>query len=147
MTVKEFKDVYKDEIMYFDYATKERLTNMNEELLQELDIADIQYTITDHVVCKVFVDVGTKTLILREAIKTIVMYFYKKWVIVDDSTQQVYSNDVYYKSKGDLHYKERITDVSCSILNSVVTMIRTSGENETITFNIVSKKIDNKEND
>lgn len=73
MTVKEFKELFKGEIKFFDYATGdaigEEFKTEENERLQELEIASLEIgTRANSIFAKVFVDIDTKTLKMREAI-------------------------------------------------------------------------------
>lgn len=157
MTVKEFKELFKGEIKFFDYATGEAIgeefkTEKNEQL-QELEIARLELGIKTNSVrlaadtapfensvpfMKVFVDISTKTLKMREAIRTVVMSLYNTWYIRDNENHLLYSNDGYYKEgKGCYTYRANIRDLPINILNSIVTGIRTTCDGH-ITFNIIN---------
>lgn len=162
MTVKEFKELFKGDIKFFDYATGEAIgeefkTEKNEQL-QELEIARLELgiitesnrpayaTSPDHTTpfVKVFVDIDTKTLKMREAIRTVAMSLYNTWYVIDNKSKLLYSNDEYYKEgKGYLKYtytyRANIKDLPTKILNSIVTEIRTSCDGH-ITFNIINEE-------
>lgn len=157
MTVKELKELFKGEIKFFDYATGEAIgeefkTEKNEQL-QELEIANLELGIITNYVrpaynaelfensvpfMKVFVDISTKTLKMREAIRTVAMSLYNTWYIRDNKNKLLYSNDGYYKEgTGCYTYRANIRDLPTKILNSIVTGIRTTCDGH-ITFNIIN---------
>lgn len=151
MTVKEFKELFKGDIKFFDYATGEVIgeefkTEENERL-QELEIARLELEIKTNRTAtfensipfaKVFVDISTKTLKMREAIKTVVMSLYNTWYISDTKDNLLYTNDEYYANKiVSSVYIKKISDLPVKILNSIVTKIRTTCDGH-ITFNIIN---------
>lgn len=152
MTVKEFKELFKGEIKFFDYATGdaigEEFKTEENERLQELEIAGIKLGIKSinitpedysYVpIMKVFVDV-TKTLKMREAIRTIEMSQYNTWYIKDIKDNLLYSNDEYVKGYADPRYIAKIKDLPVKVLNSIVTKIRTTCDGH-ITFNIIDEE-------
>lgn len=157
MTVKEFKELFlfKGEIEFFDYATGnaigEEFKTEENERLQELEIAGIelgiksinitpeQSLIDSYVpIMKVFVDV-TKTLKMREAIRTIEMSQYNTWYIKDIEDNLLYSNDEYVEGYADPRYIAKIKDLPVKVLNSIVTKIRTTCDGH-ITFNIIDEE-------
>ena len=157
MTVKEFKELFlfKGEIKFFDYATGdaigEEFKTEENERLQELEIAGIelgiksiditpaQSLIDSYVpIMKVFVDV-TKTLKMREAIKTIEMSQYNAWYVRDTKDSLLYSNDEYIKDNGYTTYRAKLRDLPIKALNSIVTKIRTTCDGH-ITFNIIDEE-------
>ena len=157
MTVKEFKELFKGDIKFFDYATGETIgeefkTEKNEQL-QELEIARLELgiitesnrpayaTSPDHTTpfVKVFVDIDTKTLKLREAIRTIEMSLYNTWYVRDTEDNLLYSNDEYFKGDADPRYRAKIRDLPINALNSIVTKIRTGCDGH-ITFNIINEE-------
>lgn len=160
MTVKEFKEIFKGDIKFFDYATGEAIgeefkTEKNERL-QELEIVDIELDIKTNSIkldklyensmpfVKVFVDIDTKTLKMREAIRTVVMSLYNTWYVSDTEDNLLYSNGEYYKGDADPRYIANIKDLPVKILNSLVTKIRTAFDRDTsewsITFNIINEE-------
>lgn len=156
MTVKEFRELFKGDIKFFDYATGEAIgeefkTEENERL-QELEIASMELGLKDNpnirreylTFMKVFVDISTKTLKMREAIKTIEMTLYNTWYIRDTEGNLLYSNDEYVKDNGGSVYRANIKDLPVKILNSLVTQIRTAFHKDTsewsITFNIINEE-------
>ena len=156
MTVKEFKEIFKGDIKFFDYATGEAIgeefkTEENERL-QELEIVDIELDIKTNSIkldklyensmpfVKVFVDIDTKTLKMREAIRTIEMSQYNAWYIRDIEDNLLYTNTEYFnKDNAGLVYKAEIRDLPIKILNSIVTKIRTTCDGH-ITFNIINEE-------
>lgn len=152
MTVKEFKELFKGDIKFFDYATGEAIgeefkTEENEPL-QELEIANIEIGTKANstsikpeysTYAKVFVDIDTKTLKMREAIRTVVMSLYNTWYVRDTEDNLLYSNDEYVKDNGGSAYRANIKDLPVKILNSLVTKIRTAC-NGHITFNIINEE-------
>jgi hypothetical protein len=160
MTVKEFKEIFKGDIKFFDYATGkaigEEFKTEENKRLQELEIADIELGIKTNSIkldklyensipfVKVFVDIGTKTLKMREAIRTVAMSLYNTWYIRDTEDNLLYSNDEYVKGDADPRYMVNIKDLPIKILNSLVTKIRTAFHKDTsewsITFNIINEE-------
>ena len=155
MTVKEFKELFKGEIKFFDCATgkaigEEFKTEENEQL-QELEITDMELGIKTNSVkldelyensipfVKVFVDIDTKTLKMREAIKTIEMSRYNAWYIRDIEDNLLYTNTEYFKDNEVSVYRKEIRDLPIKILNSIVTKIRTASDGH-ITFNIINEE-------
>lgn len=155
MTVKEFKELFlfKGEIKFFDYATGDAIgeefkTEEENERLQELEIAGIELGIKsinitpqDYSyipIMKVFVDV-TKTLKMREAIRTIEMSQYNAWYVRDIEDNLLYSNDEYVKGDADPRYRANIKDLPINALNFIVTKIRTTCDGH-ITFNIINEE-------
>jgi len=154
MTVKEFKELFlfKGEIKFFDYATGdaigEEFKTEENERLQELEIAGIELGIKSinitpqdysYVpIMKIFVDV-TKTLKMREAIRTIEMSQYNTWYIKDVEDNLLYSNDEYVKGYADPRYRAKLRDLPIKVLNSIVTKIRTTCDGH-ITFNIIDEE-------
>ena len=157
MTVKEFKELFlfKGEIEFFDYATGnaigEEFKTEENKRLQELEIAGIelgikvinitpeQSLIDSYVpIMKVFVDV-TKTLKMREAIRTIEMSLYNTWYVRDTEDNLLYSNDEYFKGDADPRYRAKIRDLPINALNSIVTKIRTGCDGHII-FNIINEE-------
>ena len=155
MTVKEFKELFKGEIKFFDCATgkaigEEFKTEENEQL-QELEITDMELGIKTNSVkldelyensipfVKVFVDIDTKTLKMREAIKTIEMSRYNAWYIRDTENNLLYSNDECVKGDADPRYIAKIKKLPVKILNSIVTKIKTTYDGH-ITFNIINEE-------
>lgn len=156
MTVKEFKELFKGEIKFFDYTTGEAIgeefkTDENKQL-QELEIASMELGLKDNpnikreylTFMKVFVDISTKTLKMREAIKTIEMSIYNTWYVRDTEENLLYSNDECYKGEGDPRYIAKIKDLPVKILNSIVTRIRTAWDSR-ITFNIINEEEEDEE--
>lgn len=148
MTVKEFKEIFKGDIKFFDYATGkvigEEFKTEENEPLQELEIANIE--IGTKANCTsiepgystyaiVFVDIDTKTLKMREAIRTIEMSQYNDWYIRDIEDNLLYSNDEYYV-QGDPRYRVNIKDLPINVLNSIVTKIRTAFDIDTFEWAI-----------
>jgi hypothetical protein len=155
MTVKEFKELFKGDIKFFDYATgtaigEEFKTEENKQL-QELEITNIELGIKNNSIkldtlyenpipfAKVFVDIDTKTLKMREAIKTIEMSRYNAWYIRDIEDNLLYTNTEYFKDNEVSVYRKEIRDLPIKILNSIVTKIRTTSDGH-ITFNIINEK-------
>lgn len=149
MTVKELKELFKGDIKFFDYATgkaigEEFKTDENEQL-QELEIANLELDIKANSSAysipfvKVFVDISTKTLKMREAIRTIEMSQYNTWYIKDIKDNLLYSNDEYVKGYADPRYIAKIKDLPVKVLNSIVTKIRTTCDGH-ITFNIIDEE-------
>lgn len=148
MTVKEFKELFKGDIKFFDYATGkaigEEFKTEENEPLQELEIANIELDIKANSsvysipFAKVFVDIDTKTLKLREAIKTVMMPYYKKWYVVDNESNLLYTNTADFNG-AEAKYESNIKDLPVKILNSIVTRIKTSC-NGHITFNIINEE-------
>lgn len=151
MTVKELKELLKGEMKFFDYATGEAIgeefkTEKNEQL-QELEIARLELEIKTNYAttfensipfAKVFVDISTKTLKMREAIKTVAMSLYNTWYISDTKDNLLYTNDEYYANKiVSSVYIANIKDLPIKTLNSIVTKIRTTCDGH-ITFNIIN---------
>lgn len=144
MTVKEFKELFKGDIKFFDYATGEAIgeefkTEENERL-QELEIANIELGTRDNsTFAKVFVDIDTKTLKMREAIRTVAMSLYNTWYVRDNTKKEnlLYTNDKYDRDKGCSAYIANIKDLPVKTLNSIVTKIRTTCDGH-ITFNIIN---------
>ena len=158
MTVKEFRELFKGEIKFFDYATGEAIgeefkTEENGRL-QELDITNMELGLKDNpnirreylTFMKVFVDINTKTLKMREAIKSIEMSLYNTWFVRDNTKKGnlLYTNDEYYKGKGDPRYIAKIKNLPVKILNSIVTQIRTTCDGH-ITFNIINEEEEDEE--
>jgi len=165
MTVKEFKEIFKGDIKFFDYVTgkaigEEFKTEKNESL-QELEIANIELGIKANstnsrpkysaskseeysAYVKVFVDIDTKTLKMREAVRTVAMSLYNTWYIRDTGDNLLYTNDEYFKGDADPRYIANIKDLQVKILNSLVTKIRTTLYKDTskwsITFNIINEE-------
>lgn len=167
MTVKELKELFKGDIKFFDYATgkaigEEFKTEKNESL-QELEIANIElgikanstsirpkYSDVDIIkpeysaYVKVFVDIDTKTLKMREAIRTVSMSLYNTWYVRDTKDILLYTNDKYVKNNGGSAYIANIKDLPVKIFNSLVTKIRTALCKDTsewsITFNIINEE-------
>ena len=174
MTVKEFKEIFKGEIKFFDCATGEAIgeefkTEENKRL-QELEIVNIELgtranstnsrpkyfasksveylTYNKNVeyltYAKVFVDIDTKTLKMREAIRTVAMSLYNTWYIRDTGDNLLYTNDEYFKGDADPRYIANIKDLPVKILNSLVAKIRTTlykdNSKWTITFNIINEE-------
>ena len=155
MTVKEFKELFKGDIKFFDCATgkaigEEFKTEENEQL-QELEITDMELGIKTNSVkldelyensipfVKVFVDIDTKTLKMREAIRTIEMSRYNTWYVRDIEDDLLYTNnECFNKDNAVAVYKANIKDLPIKILNSIVTEIRTSCDGK-ITFNIINE--------
>lgn len=146
MTVKEFKELFKGEIKFFDCATGEAIgeefkTEENERL-QELEIASLEIgTRANSIFAKVFVDIDTKTLKMREAIRTVTMSLYNTWFVRDNTKKGnlLYTNDKYNKDNGSSAYIANIKDLPVKILNSIVTQIRTTCDGH-ITFNIINEE-------
>jgi hypothetical protein len=146
MTVKEFKELFKGEIKFFDCATGEAIgeefkTEENERL-QELEIASLEIgTRANSIFAKVFVDIDTKTLKMREAIRTVAMSLYNTWYVRDNTKKEniLYTNDKYNKDNGSSAYIANIKDLPVKILNSIVTKIRTTCDGH-ITFNIINEE-------
>jgi hypothetical protein len=146
MTVKEFKELFKGDIKFFDYATGEAIgeefkTEKNEQL-QELEIASLEIgTRANSIFAKVFVDIDTKTLKMREAIRTVAMSLYNTWCVRDNTKKEniLYTNDKYIKDNGSSAYIANIKDLPTKILNSIVTEIRTYCDGH-ITFNIINEE-------
>lgn len=155
MTVKEFKELFKGDIKFFDYATgkaigEEFKTDENEQL-QELEIADIELGIKTNSIkldelyensipfVKVFLDIDTKTLKMREAIRTIEMSRYNAWYVRDIEDNLLYTNTEYFKDNEVSVYRKEIRDLPIKILNSIVTKIRTASDGH-ITFNIINEE-------
>jgi hypothetical protein len=157
MTVKEFKEIFKGDIKFFDYATgkaigEEFKTEENEQL-QELEIANLELGTRANstainpeysTYAKVFVDIDTKTLKMREAVRTVAMSLYNTWYIRDTGDNLLYTNDEYFKGDADPRYIANIKDLPVKILNSLVTKIRTTLYKDTskwtITFNIINEE-------
>ena len=165
MTVKEFKEIFKGEIKFFDCVTGEAIgeefkTEKN-KALQELEIVNIELgTRTNSTnnrpkyfaskseeyltYAKVFVDIDTKTLKMREAIRTVAMSLYNIWYIRDTEDNLLYTNDEYFKGDTDPRYIANIKDLPVKILNSLVAKIRTTLYKDTskwtITFNIINEE-------
>jgi hypothetical protein len=160
MTVKEFKELFKGDIKFFDCATGEAIgeefkTDENERL-QELEITGMELGIKTNSIkldelyenstpfVKVFVDINTKTLKMREAIRTVAMSLYNTWYVRDTEDNLLYSNDEYVKDNGGSAYRANIKDLPIKILNSLVTKIRTAFDRDTsewsITFNIITEE-------
>ena len=149
MTVKELKEIFKGEIRFFDYVTgkaigEEFKTEENEQL-QELEIANLELDIKANSsaysipFAKVFVDIDTKTLKMREAIRTIEMSRYNTWYVRDIEDNLLYSNDEYVKGDADPRYIAKIRDLPVKILNFIVIKIRTTCDGH-ITFNIINEE-------
>jgi hypothetical protein len=146
MTVKEFKELFKGEIKFFDYATGDAIgeefkTEKNEQL-QELEITNLEIgTRANSTFAKVFVDIDTKTLKMREAIRTVAMPLYNTWFVRDNTKKGnlLYTNDKYNKDNGSPIYMANIKDLPVKILNSIVTQIRTTCDGH-ITFNIINEE-------
>ena len=152
MTVKEFKEIFKGDIKFFDYATgkaigEEFKTEENEQL-QELEIANLELGTRANstainpeysTYAKVFVDIDTKTLKMREAIRTIEMSRYNAWYVRDIEDNLLYTNTEYFKDNEVSVYIEDIKDLPIKILNSIVTKIRTACDGH-ITFNIITEE-------
>lgn len=151
MTVKEFRELFKGEIKFFDYATGEAIgeefkTEENERL-QELEITNMELGLKDNpnirreylTFMKVFVDISTKTLKIREAIKTIEMSLYNTWYVRDTENNLLYSNDECVKGDADPRYIAKIKKLPVKILNSIVTKIKTTYDGH-ITFNIINEE-------
>ena len=152
MTVKEFKEIFKGDIKFFDYATgkaigEEFKTEENEQL-QELEIANLEIGTRANstainpeysTYAKVFVDIDTKTLKMREAIRTIEMSRYNAWYVRDIEDNLLYTNTEYFKDNEVSVYREDIKDLPIKILNSIVTKIRTACDGH-ITFNIITEE-------
>ena len=146
MTVKEFKELFKGEIKFFDYATGDAIgeefkTEKNEQL-QELEITNLEIgTKANSTFAKVFVDIDTKTLKMREAIRTVAMSLYNTWYVRDSTKKEnlLYTNDNYVKDNGCPTYMANIKDLPVKILNSIVTQIRTTCDGH-ITFNIINEE-------
>ena len=146
MTVKEFKELFKGEIKFFDYATGDAIgeefkTEKNEQL-QELEITNLEIgTRANSTFAKVFVDIDTKTLKMREAIRTVAMSLYNTWFVRDNTKKGnlLYTNDKYNKDNGSPIYMANIKDLPVKILNSIVTQIRTTCDGH-ITFNIINEE-------
>jgi hypothetical protein len=146
MTVKEFKELFKGEIKFFDYATGdaigEEFKTEENERLQELEIASLEIgTRANSIFAKVFVDIDTKTLKMREAIRTVAMSLYNTWYVRDNTKKEniLYTNDKYNKDNGSSAYIANIKDLPIKILNSIVTQIRTTCDGH-ITFNIINEE-------
>ena len=152
MTVKEFKEIFKGDIKFFDYATgkaigEEFKTEENEQL-QELEIANLELGTRANstsinpeysTYAKVFVDIDTKTLKMREAIRTIEMSRYNAWYVRDIEDNLLYTNNgCFNKDNAVAVYKANIKDLPIKILNSIVTKIRTACDGH-ITFNIINE--------
>jgi hypothetical protein len=146
MTVKEFKELFKGEIKFFDCATGDAIgeefkTEKNEQL-QELEITNLEIgTRANSTFAKVFVDIDTKTLKMREAIRTVAMSLYNTWFVRDNTKKGnlLYTNDKYNKDNGSPIYMANIKDLPVKILNSIVTQIRTTCDGH-ITFNIINEE-------
>ena len=154
MTVKEFKELFKGDIKFFDYATgkvigEEFKTDENVQL-QKLEIVNLELGTRANstsikpeysTFAKVFVDIDTKTLKMREAIRTIVISPYNTWYVRDIEDNLLYSNDEYEYIKGeaDPRYIENIKDLPINVLNFIVTKIRTTCDGH-ITFNIINEE-------
>lgn len=146
MTIKEFKELFKGDIKFFDYATGEAIgeefkTEKNERL-QELEIANIEIGTKANstsikpeysIYAKVFVDIDTKTLKMREAIRTIEMSQYNTWYIKD------IEDNLLYSGYADPRYRANIKNLPINVLNSIVTKIRTTCDGH-ITFNIIDEE-------
>ena len=152
MTVKEFKGLFKGDIKFFDYATGkvigEEFKTEENEPLQELEIANIEIGTKANstsikpeysTYAKVFVDIDTKTLKMREAIRTIEMSLYNTWYVRDIEDNLLYSNDEYVKGEADPRYRANIKDLPINVLNFIVTKIRTTCDGH-ITFNIINEE-------
>lgn len=153
MTVKEFKEIFKGDIKFFDYATGdtigEEFKTEENKRLQELEIASMESGIDIYKInpeysvpfVKVFVDIDTKTLKMREAIRTVAMSLYNTWFVRDNTKKEnlLYTNDKYNKDKGSSAYIANIKDLPVKILNSIVTQIRTTCDGH-ITFNIINEE-------
>jgi hypothetical protein len=146
MTVKEFKELFKGEIKFFDYATGdaigEEFKTEENERLQELEIASLEIgTRANSIFAKVFVDIDTKTLKMREAIRTVAMSLYNTLYVRDNTKKEniLYTNDKYNKDNGSSAYIANIKDLPIKILNSIVTQIRTTCDGH-ITFNIINEE-------
>lgn len=152
MTIKEFKELFKGDIKFFDYATGkaigEEFKTEENEPLQELEIANIELDIKANstsikpeysTYAKVFVDIDTKTLKMREAIRTIEMSLYNTWYVRDIEDNLLYSNDEYVKGDADPRYRVNIKDLPINVLNFIVTKIRTTCDGH-ITFNIINEE-------
>lgn len=152
MTVKEFKEIFKGDIKFFDYATgkaigEEFKTEENEQL-QDLEIANLELGTRANstainpeysTYAKVFVDIDTKTLKMREAIRTIEMSRYNAWYIRDVEDKLLYTNnECFNKDNAVAVYKANIKDLPIKVLNSIVTKIRTACDGH-ITFNIINE--------
>ena len=152
MTVKEFKEIFKGDVKFFDYATGkaigEEFKTEEDEPLQELEIVNLELGTRANstainpeysTYAKVFIDIDTKTLKMREAIKTIEMSRYNTWYVRDIEDDLLYTNNEYFnKDNAGSVYKANIKDLPIKILNSIVTEIRTSCDNK-ITFNIINE--------
>lgn len=152
MTVKEFKEIFKGDIKFFDYATgkaigEEFKTEENEQL-QELEIANLELGTRANstainpkysTYAIVFLDIDTKTLKMREAIRTIEMSRYNAWYIRDIEDNLLYTNTEYFKDNEVSVYREDIRDLPIKVLNSIVTKIRTACDGH-ITFNIITEE-------
>jgi hypothetical protein len=152
MTVKEFKEIFKGDIKFFDYATgkaigEEFKTEENEQL-QELEIANLEIGTRANstainpkysTYAIVFLDIDTKTLKMREAIRTIEMSRYNAWYVRDIEDNLLYTNTEYFKDNEVSVYREDIKDLPIKILNSIVTKIRTACDGH-ITFNIITEE-------
>lgn len=152
MTVKEFREIFKGDVKFFDYATgkaigEEFKTEENVQL-QELEIANLELGTRANSTAinpeystyvKVFVDIDTKTLKMREAIRTIEMSRYNAWYIRDIEDNLLYTNTEYFKDNKVSVYREDIKDLPIKVLNSIVTKIRTACDGH-ITFNIITEE-------
>lgn len=152
MTVKEFKEIFKGDIKFFDYATgkaigEEFKTEENEQL-QELEIANLEIGTRANstainpkysTYAIVFLDIDTKTLKMREAIRTIEMSRYNAWYVRDIEDNLLYTNTEYFKDNEVSVYREDIKDLPIKVLNSIVTKIRTACDGH-ITFNIITEE-------
>lgn len=152
MTVKEFKEIFKGDIKFFDYTTGkaigEEFKTEENEPLQELEIANLELETRANstsikpeysTYAKVFVDIDTKTLKMREAIRTIEMSQYNTWYVRDIEDNLLYSNDEYVKGDADPRYRANIKDLPINVLNFIVTKIRTTCYGH-ITFNIINEE-------
>ena len=152
MTVKEFKEIFKGDIKFFDYATGkaigEEFKTEEDVQLQDLEIANLEIGTRANstainpkysTYAIVFLDIDTKTLKMREAIRTIEMSRYNAWYVRDIEDNLLYTNTEYFKDNEVSVYREDIKDLPIKVLNSIVTKIRTACDGH-ITFNIITEE-------
>lgn len=152
MTVKEFKEIFKGDIKFFDYATGkaigEEFKTEEDVQLQDLEIANLEIGTRANstainpkysTYAIVFLDIDTKTLKMREAIRTIEMSRYNAWYVRDIEDNLLYTNTEYFKDNEVSVYREDIRDLPIKVLNSIVTKIRTACDGH-ITFNIITEE-------
>ena len=134
MTVKEFKTEKNEPLQELKIANLELGTRANSTTINP------EYS----TFAKVFVDIDTKTLKMREAIRTIEMSQYNTWYVRDVGGDLLYSNDEYVKDNEVLRYRANIKDLPINILNSIITKIRTAFDRDisewSITFNIINEE-------